>query len=277
MEFCASNPDAGMVISVVRKSFPSLRGSVLRDFVEILQTQGWYSEAFHNKTEQTYNLFGNLVEFISTDSGDRIRGRRRNILYVNECNELSKDEYLQLAMRTTHKIILDYNPSMEYSYIYDDIIPRDDCNFYVSTYKDNPYLGDEVIREIEHLKETDANYWRVFGLGQRGVSRDTIFSTHTYQDLPGTAKLIAYGLDFGFASDPTALVAVYLQGDRTGDIYIRQMLYSGGLTNQDIAHEMRSFGITRHDTIIADSAEPKSIEELHREGFVKRQACTQGG
>ena len=267
VEFCASNPDAGMVITVVRKSFPSLRGSVLRDFIEILQTQGWYSDALHNKTEQTYNLFGNLVEFISTESGDRIRGRRRHILYVNECNELTRDEYLQLAMRTTHKIILDYNPSMEYSYIYDDIIPREDCNFYVSTYKDNPFLGDEVIKEIEYLKETDENYWRVFGLGMRGVSRDTIFTTHTYKELPKEAKLLAYGLDFGYATDPTALVCVYLTGDRTGDIYIKQVLYSGGLTNQDIAHEMRSYGLTRHDTVIADSAEPKSIEELHREGF----------
>lgn len=267
VEWCAANPDAGVVISIVRKSFPSLRGSVLRDFIEILQTQGWYSDALHNKTEQTYTLFGNLIEFISTSEGDRIRGRRRAICYVNECNELSRDEYLQLAMRTTHKIILDYNPSMEYSYIYDDIIPRDDCRFYTSTYKDNPYLNEETIREIEHLKETDENYWRIFGLGLRGVSRDTIFMTHTYNELPPGAKLVAYGLDFGFASDPTALVAVYILGDRTGDIYIKQVLYSGGLTNQDIAHEMRELGITRHDTIIADSAEPKSIEELHREGF----------
>jgi len=267
VEWCASNPDAGAVISIVRKSFPSLRGSVLRDFIEILQTQGWYSESFHNKTEQTYTLFGNLIEFISTSEGDRIRGRKRHICYINECNELSKDEYLQLAMRTTHKMIIDYNPSMEYSYIYDDIIPREDCNFYVSTYKDNPFLNAETIREIEHLQETDENYWRVFGLGQRGISRDTIFITHTYTQRPNAAKLVAYGLDFGYATDPTALVAVYLLGDRTGDIYIEQLLYTGGLTNQDIAHEMRTLGITRHDTIIADSAEPKSIEELRREGF----------
>lgn len=267
VEFCAANPDAGMVISIVRKTFPSLRGSVLRDFIEILSSQGWYSESLHNKTEQTYQLFGNLVEFISTDSGDRIRGRKRHVCYLNEVNELSRDEYLQLAMRTTHKIIMDYNPSMEYSYIYDEIIPRDDCNFYVSTYRDNPYLNEETIREIEHLQQTDENYWRVFGLGQRGVSKETIFTTHTYTDLPKEAKLLAYGLDFGFATDPTALVAVYLVGDRTGDLYIREVLYSGGLTNQDIAHEMRSMGLQRHDTIIADSAEPKSIEEIHREGF----------
>lgn len=268
IEFCASNPDAGLVISVVRKSFPSLRGSVLRDFIEILMSQGWYSDALHNKTEQTYNLFGNLIEFISTDSGDRIRGRKRHVAYLNEANELSKDEYLQIAMRTTHKIIIDFNPSMaSWHYIYTDIIPREDCNFYVSTYKDNPYLNEDTIREIEHLRHTDENYWRIFGLGQRGIDRDTIFTTHVYKQRPAEAKLLAYGLDFGYAADPSALVAVYLVGDRTGDIYIEEVIYSGGLTNQDLAEAMRMHGVTRHDTIIADSAEPKSIEEIHREGF----------
>ena len=266
-EWCAANPDAGWTISVVRKTFPSLRGSVLRDFVEVLTSQGWYTEANHNKTEQTYNLFGTLWEFISVDTPERIRGRKRNICYINECNELSRDEYYQLAMRTTHKMIIDYNPSMEYSYIYDELIPRPDCNFYRSTYLDNPFLNEETIKEIEHLKNTDENYWRVFGLGLKGISRETIFVTDTYKERPPQAKLVAYGLDFGYATDPTAVVAVYTLGDKQGDLYLEEVLYKGGLTNQDIAHELREAGLTRQDTIIADSAEPKSIEELHREGF----------
>ena len=167
-EWCASNPNAGWTISVVRKTFPSLRGSVLRDFVEILTTQGWYTEKNHNKTEQTYMLFGNMWEFISVDSPDRIRGRRRHVCYVNEINELSRDETYQLLLRTTHKFICDFNPSMEYSYIYDELIPRDDANFFVSTYRDNPFLNKETIAEIERLQETDENYWRVFGLGYAG-------------------------------------------------------------------------------------------------------------
>jgi len=266
-EWCAANPNAGWTISVVRKTFPSLRGSVLRDFVEVLTSQGWYTEKNHNKTEQTYYLFGNMWEFISVDTPDRIRGRKRQICYVNEINELSRDETYQLLMRTTEKFICDFNPSMEYSYIYDELIPRDDANFFISTYKDNPFLNAQTIAEIERLKDTDENYWRVFGLGQKGVSRDNVFVTHTYKDRPEQAKLLAYGLDWGYATDPTALVAVYILGDRQGDIYIEEVMYETGMTNQDLAHYMRDVGITRSDEVIADSAEPKSIEELRREGF----------
>lgn len=266
-EWCAANPNAGWTISVVRKTFPSLRGSVLRDFVEVLTSQGWYTEKNHNKTEQTYYLFGNMWEFISVDTPDRIRGRKRQICYVNEINELSRDETYQLLMRTTEKFICDFNPSMEYSYIYDELIPRDDANFFISTYKDNPFLNAQTIAEIERLKDTDENYWRVFGLGQKGVSRDNVFVTHTYKDRPEQAKLLAYGLDWGYATDPTALVAVYILGDRQGDIYIEEVMYETGMTNQDLAQYMRDVGITRSDEVIADSAEPKSIEELRREGF----------
>ena len=157
---------------------------MLRDFVEILTTQGWYTEKNHNKTEQTYMLFGNMWEFISVDSPDRIRAAVAHVCYVNEINELSRDETYQLLLRTTHKFICDFNPSMEYSYIYDELIPRDDANFFVSTYRDNPFLNKETIAEIERLQETDENYWRVFGLGMRGVSRETIFTTHTYKERP---------------------------------------------------------------------------------------------
>lgn len=266
-EWCAANPNAGWTISVVRKTFPSLRGSVLRDFVEVLTSQGWYTERNHNKTEQTYNLFGNMWEFISVDTPDRIRGRKRQICYVNEINELSRDETYQLLMRTTEKFICDFNPSMEYSYIYDELIPRDDANFFVSTYRDNPFLNKQTIAEIERLKDTDENYWRVFGLGQKGISRDTVFVTHTYKERPEQAKLLAYGLDWGYATDPTALVAVYILGDLQGDIYIEEVMYETGMTNQDLAQYMRQLGITRSTEVIADSAEPKSIEELRREGF----------
>lgn len=267
VEWCASNPNSGWVISIVRKTFPSLRGSVLRDFIQILTMQGWYTEKHHNKTEQTYNLFGNMIEFISVDSPDRIRGRKRNLCYVNEINELTRDEVYQLLMRTTHKFVCDFNPSMEYSFIYDELIPRSDASFFRSTYKDNPFLNAETIAEIERLKETDENYWRVFGLGLKGISRETIFVTHNYKQRPEQAKLLAYGLDWGYATDPTTLMAVYLLGDNAGDIYIEEMLYETGLTNQDIAVYMRDLDIPRHMEIIADSAEPKSIEELRREGF----------
>ena len=268
-ELCYLNPESQMVITVVRKSFPSLRGSILRDFIEILEREGWYDEKYHNKTEQTYSLWGNTFEFISADDSQKVRGRRRTLAFLNEANELDYEFYQQIALRTTGipsglGIIMDYNPSDEYSYIYDDIIPRDDAVFFRTTYKDNPYLGKDIIAEIERLKDTDDNYWRIYGLGERGISRETIFQTSVYSDLPEGAKRVAYGLDWGYTNDPTALVAVYVRGN---DLYIHELLYSGGLTNPDIANRLRELGIQRNEEVIADSAEPKSIDEIHRQGF----------
>jgi len=264
IEWCYMYQNNGWVITVVRKSFPSLRGSVLRDFREILEREGWYDAGMHNKTEQTYNLFGNYWEFISIDESQKIRGRKRNICFANECNELLLEDFRQLILRTTDKFILDYNPSDEFHWIYDHVIPRDDATFFKTTYLDNPYLSQETVAEIERLRDTDADYWRVYGLGERGISRETIFQTGTFSEKPEGAKFVAYGLDWGYTADPTAVVAVY-RHDTT--LYIEELLYSGGLTNPDIAEKLRELGIKRQDEIIADSAEPKSIDELHRIGF----------
>jgi len=264
VEWCLKNINSGYTITVVRKSFPSLRASVLRDFLYILKTENYYSEKYHNKTENTYDLWGTRWEFISIDQPSKIRGAKREICFINECNELTLEDFRQLILRTTERMILDYNPSDEYHWIYDEAIPREDANFYRSTYLDNPYIGEETIKEIERLKETDENYWRVYGLGIRGQSRETIFQTEIYTELPERAKFVAMGLDFGFSNDPTALAKVYLYDN---EIYIEELIYQGGLTNSDIAEKLTEYGVTRHDEIIADSAEPKSIETIHRLHF----------
>lgn len=264
VEWCALHPESGWVISIVRKTLPSLRGSVMRDFIQILQREGYYSEADHNKTESQYNLWGTLWEFLAVDQGHKIRGRKRQICFINEANELSWDDYQQLVMRTTFKVILDYNPSDEYSWIYDKVIPRDDCSYFHSTYRDNPFLEPEVVAEIEKLKDIDEDYWRVYGLGERGQSREVIFRIGTFSDLPASAKFLAYGLDFGFAVDPTAVVAVWHDGD---SLYFEQKLYLTSLTNDEIATQLTEIGVGRYDEVIADSAEPKSIEEIHRLRF----------
>lgn len=264
IEWCALNVNSGWTITVVRKTFPSLRGSVMRDFLEILNREDYYDERNHNKTENLYDLWGTTWEFISVDEPQKVRGRKRNICFINEANEVTFEDWQQLVLRTTHKVIIDYNPSDEFHWIYDKVIPRDDADFFRTTYLDNPYLSEETVREIERLKDTDEEYWRVYGLGMRGQSRETIFQTGTFDELPPTAKRVAYGLDFGFTNDPTALVEVFREGDQ---LYVKEHIYKGRLTNQDIAEMFRDIGIDRRDEIIADSAEPKSIEELHRMGY----------
>ena len=263
IEWCWLNQDAGWTITIARKTFPSLRASVLRDFLAILDSQDWYHPQLHNKSDNTYQLFGNLVEFISVDQPQKVRGRKRNILFVNECTELTREDWRQLLLRTTDKAIIDFNPSEEFHWIYDDLIPRDDADFFQTTYRDNPYLEPEVVKEIERLRDTDSNYWRIYGLGMRGLSQAVIFPEWEHAEVPERATLVAVGLDWGFTNDPSAAVAVYKLDHH---LYLDELLYHTGLTNPHLVRMLNDVLPPRAE-IVADSAEPKSIEELHRHGF----------
>lgn len=252
----------GKVFTIVRKSLPSLKMTAYRDFFEILNGLNLYSETDHNKSDYTYNLNGNLFEFVSLDQPQKKRGARRDFLFCNEANELTWEDFFQLLVRTTDKIWLDYNPSDSFHWIYDKLLIRDDVSYIQSTYKDNPFLEKTIVDEIERLQGTDDDYWRIYGLGERGLSRATVFQFKMADDPKG--KLVSFGLDFGFTNDPTSLVQVYKDGD---DLYIHEMMYHTQLTNYDISEKFTELGLTRYDEIWADSAEPKSIEELHRMGW----------
>jgi phage terminase large subunit len=276
IEFAYKNKGKGLYITIARKTFPALRGTAMRDFFEILKKENLYDERLHNKSSSLYALYGNYFEFISVDQPARVRGRKRDILFLNECNEFGFEEYTQLALRTTYKIIIDFNPSEEYHWLYTQIIDadRDDVDFHVSTYKDNPFLEESTISEIERLKEVDENLWRVFGEGQRGVATETIFPSFNIIDsIPENASEIALGLDFGFSADPTSLVKVY---KHDLDLYVDELIYEKGLTNQDIAHKIKDLGIDRSIEIYADSAEPKSIEEIFRMGGINIKPAKKG-
>jgi len=257
--------ERGKVYTICRKTLPALKGTAYRDFFSILEDHNLYNPDNHNKSELTYKLNENEIEFISVDMPQKIRGRKRDVLWLNECNEFSFEDWIQLTLRTTGNIYLDFNPSDPYSWIYDKVINRDDCTFIKSTYLDNPFLPDETIKEIERLKLLDSNYWQIYGLGEIGTPTETIFRNFNLIDnIPEQAILIAIGMDFGYSNDPTAIAEVYKLND---DLYLNELLYEKGLTNQDIANKLRDLGISRQTEIIGDSAEPKSIEEIHRLGF----------
>ena len=171
--YCQVN--TGKTITICRKTFPALRSSVMRDFIEILKIHNKYAEGNHNKSNSEYDLNGNLVEFISVDQPQKIRGRKREFLFINEANELDYEDWQQLVFRTTEKIVIDFNPSDFYHWIYDKVIPREDVEFFKTTYLDNKFLDSSIIEEIERLKQTDEHYLRIYGLGQRGYSKATIF------------------------------------------------------------------------------------------------------
>jgi phage terminase large subunit len=276
IEFAYKNKGKGLYITIARKTMPALRGTSMRDFFEILKKENLYDERLHNKSNHLYTLYGNNFEFISVDQPQRVRGRKREILFLNECNEFSLDEFIQLSLRTTFKIIIDFNPSEQYHWLYTNLIDadRDDVDFHISTYRDNPFLEESTISEIERLKEIDENLYRVFSEGQRGVATETIFPTfNIVDDIPDNAKEIALGLDFGYSADPTSLVKVY---KHDLDLYVDELLYEKGLTNQDIAHKIKELGIDRSIEIYADSAEPKSIEEIYRMGGINIKPAKKG-
>jgi phage terminase large subunit len=247
---------------------PSIKGSVLRDFVDILLKLGIYDENNHNKTEQVYTMNGNTIEFVSADQPQKIRGRARTYLFCNEANELSYEAWMQLIMRTENKIILDYNPSDVASWIYDNVIPRDDADFHITTFRDNPFLPQELIDELNRLKDADPNYWQIYGLGERGLSQDLIY-THfkTTEEIPEEGEIV-YGLDFGF-NNPSSLVKVVFND---GIANVKEMLYETRLTTNDLVEKIKGLGLTSYDEIYCDAAEPKTIEELVRSGFNAKPA-----
>lgn len=255
-EYCTKHKKK--VITICRKTFPSLRATVLRDFFDIIKSQNIYSELFHNKSNSEYNLYGNLVEFISLDQPQKIRGRKRDLLFVNEANELYFEDWQQLIFRTQEKIIIDFNPSDEYHWIYDKVIPRKDCDFFKTTYLDNPFIEDVIKEEIERLKKTDEQYWQIYGLGERAASRSTIFNYVEINKIPEEAKLLAYGMDFGYTNDPSTLVSVYTQDH---NLYIKEHLYKTQMTTLDI-HKFLLAENLEKNPIYADSAEPRLINEL---------------
>lgn len=254
--------------SIVRKFLPSLRSSTLRDFIEILEGTGLHHSIDYNKSNFEFKYNNRIVEFFSVDQETKLRGRKRTHLFIDEANEINKLEWQQLLFRTTGTIFLALNPSSPNHFIKTELedvrqYTENDVEVIVSNYRDNPFLQDSVIMEIELLKKTDPALWNVYGIGEWGTIEGLIFNNfNACESLQG--ELLGYGLDFGYSIDPTALVEVR---KHEGELYVQTLIYERGLTNQDISAKMRQLNIPQHITIIADSAEPKSIEELYRDGW----------
>jgi len=235
----------------------------MRDFIEVLDKFGKYNPNDLHKQDMFYELNGNTIEFLNADDEQKLRGRRRDLLWINESNELHRDEYTQLAIRTTDKIILDYNPSDIHSWIYEEE-EKDTCYWFKTTFLDNPFLSQEIIDEIKSLKDKDENLYRVFTLGERGIARSLVFNKYTEEnEIPPQAKLLGYGMDFGFV-DSSVLVQVYKMGEH---LYFKELIYESNLTIPDLIYRMEQLEMDRTDTIWADSSQPAAIEQIRRAGF----------
>lgn len=252
-------------ISVVAESIPHLRRGALKDFLRIMKDTGRYFDERFNKSLLKYEFAnGSFIEFFSADDSSKLRGARRDILYINECNNVTFESYNELSIRTKKEVYLDFNPANEF-WVHTELKDESDSDFLILTYKDNEALDKSIVTQIE--KNCDkaktssywANWWKVYGLGQIGMLEGVIFSNWKQIDeIPKDAKLIGIGLDFGYTNDPTSAIEIY---NWNGKRIINELAYKTGMVNSDIAK------VLPNDVpIYADSSEPKSIEEIRRYG-----------
>ena len=217
---------------------------------------------------------GSYIEFFSADQEGKVRGPRRTDLYINECNNIRFDTYHQLAIRTSDEIYLDYNPSADF-WVHDEVVSdKEDSDFVILTYKDNEALSHTIIKEIEKAKEKAktseywANWWKVYGQGQTGSLEGVILSDWSQIDnLPKEARLLGYGMDFGFTNDPTVLIAVYIYNKQ---LIYDEVVYQTGLTTPNIIKLFQSNKVSKNMTIYCDSADPKTIAEIRGYGYKSR-------
>ncbi len=253
-------------ISIVAESIPHLRRGALKDFLKIMKENNRYFDERFNKSLLRYEFSnGSVMEFFSADDSSKLRGARRDILYINECNNVTFESYNELAIRTKKEVYLDFNPANEF-WVHTELKDEADSDFLILTYKDNEALDNSIVQQIEknRLKaETSAywaNWWRVYGLGEIGMLEGVIFSNwKTIDILPKEANLIGIGLDFGYTNDPTAIIEIY---NYNGQRIINELKYQTGMLNSDIAN-----ALPKHVPVYADSSEPKSIEEIKRYGI----------
>jgi phage terminase large subunit len=259
--YCLQNNNK--VVSVIRKTFPALRATVLRDFIEILKDIGLYKQEMHNKSEHIYTFAnGSMVEFFSVDDEQKIRGRKRDIAWCNEANELYFDDFTQLNMRTEDKLIFDYNPSDSASWLYE--LPAEDSVKIKSTYKDNPFLPESIKAQIEDLARTDEALYQIYALGEKAISKSNIYSQWSFvAHRPAKFVKYVYGLDFGY-NHPTALMRVYYCDN---DIYIEPVIYESYLTTTMLIEKLATLNIEQTVTILADYSRPEIIQEMNIAGY----------
>jgi phage terminase large subunit len=262
-------------ISIVAETIPQLRRGALRDFLKIMDLIGMYDDSRFNKSSLVYTFSnGSYIEFFSADMSAKLRGARRDVLFVNECNNVEWEAYYQMAIRTRKFIYLDYNPVAEF-WVDTELMNDVDTDFVVLTYKDNEALDKSIVQEIEKARDKAehseywANWWRVYGLGEIGQVQGTIFTNwHQIDNVPQEAKYIGIGLDFGYSNDPTAIVMVYKWNN---EFILDEIAYQKELSNKAIADILKPYG----GLVVCDSAEPKSIADLRSYG-INATPCVKG-
>ena len=256
--------NAECTTTVVGQDIPNLKVGALRDALDIINADEAILQqlVFYNRSERVLSFRnGSIIEFNSYDNEQDAKSGKRDYLFVNEANGIPYNVFEQLSLRTRQKVFIDYNPDTSF-WVHDKIIPLENTELIISDHRHNPFLTDKTRAKIEALKDKDEDLWKVYARGRTGrveglVLKKWYVTTESFID----KELIGYGIDFGFTNDPTAMIEVRMQD---GELWIKEVIYDTGLTNQDISNRMDIADISRGTLIVADSAEPKSIEELRR-------------
>ena len=246
-------------ITVVRKTIPSLKRTVIKDFTDILKSLGIWNEDDYNGTDRIWRYGDSIIQFVSTDDAEKLRGIKSTILFLEECSEIDEESAFQLMIRTTGRIIMALNPTVS---PYHWVRQMKDCDRFVTNYKDNIYLEPTIIKAIEDLEHTSPKKWLIYGKGEYAPNDKAIFEFELVDKID--AQFVCFGIDFGYSQDPTSLVAIYKNSDT---IFLEELIYEKGLVTQDIINKLNQLDIQKSETIWADSAEPRLIEELYRSGF----------
>ena len=262
------------IITVAGQDLPNLKVGAMRDTETIFSDSEWLQGFFvWNRSDYTIKgQNGSLIEFKSYDGEQDAKNGKRDYLFINEANGITYGIYWQLAIRTRRQIFIDYNPSARF-WVHEQVMGREGVKLIISDHRSNMFLTDEEHRRIEGI--SDPELWKVYARGKTGSITGLVFSHFNVVDeLPPREewKVSAWGLDWGFSADPTALVHLVLAH---GEIWTDEVIYRTGMTNPDIAQAMKEAGLTGRDEIVADSAEPKSIAELNRMGYFVK-ACKKG-
>jgi phage terminase large subunit len=265
--FVLAASDEKQVVTIVGQDIPNLKAGALRDAISIYDSSSALKSLIrsYNKSDRIFELNnGSILEFKSYDNAQDAKSGKRDYLFINEANGINFQIYTELALRTKKRIFIDYNPNAEF-WVHEHLIGKPGVKFIRSWHEHNPFLSDLVRQKIEALKDIDEETWKVYARGITGKIEGIILRNWVLvDDIPETAKFIGYGLDFGFTNDETGLIEVYKQD---GELWINELIYETGLTNNDISDKFYKLGVGKHREIIADSAEPKSIEELERLGW----------
>lgn len=260
--YCLQNPNK--IVSIVRKTGPALSATVYRDFIEVLRNMGIYKQANHRKGAGMYEFDnGSFVEFFSIDDEQKVRGRKRDIGWINEANDITYDDFQQLALRTNDKLIVDYNPSAVQSFLYQ--LPEDRTVTIHSTYKDNAFIGKTIIEQIESYKESDPDYYTIFALGKRAFSKENVYHEWKQSQRDESMTEFIYAIDHGYV-DPFALVKIWY--DRNSRrVHVEELVYESYLTVTDILERMELLQIDKTKIIVTETARPEITNDLKRVGY----------